>query len=115
MIRGTPFSCWRTAREQGAESLVLCRGSDLVLHGERGQESRDLGGAHFRGVPLAMEEAEPPDPVDVGFLGPAAVVPGADGLANPIEESRRAGSRRACFAHDPRRTGRRPVEETTSS
>ena len=43
------------------------------------------------------------------------VVPGADSLANPIEESGRAWSRRACFAHDPRPTGRRPVEETTSS
>ena len=68
-------------------SSTLGRGSDLVLHGERGQESRDLGGPHLGGVPLALEEDEPPDPVDVGFLGPAAVVPGTDGLANPIEES----------------------------
>ena len=119
MIRGTPFSRWRTARvssrvrttgrycgrlarttssshvhvehltiqkEQGAECLILGGGRDLVTHGQRGQECGDLGWAHVGGMPLVMEEDEPPDPVDVGFLGPPTVVPGADGLPDPVEE-----------------------------
>ncbi len=38
-------------------------------------------------------------------------MPRADGLADPLEQSGRAWCRWACFAHDPRCRGRRPVEE----
>jgi len=48
--------------------LILGGGRDLVLHGQRHQEARNLAGAHLGGVPLAAEEDEPLDPVDVGFL-----------------------------------------------
>ena len=78
--------------------MILGGGRDLVLHGQRRQEGRDLSGAHLGGVPLAVEEDEPPDPVDVRLLGPPAVVPRADGLPNPIEKSGRTRSGRVCFA-----------------
>ena len=73
-------------------------GRDFVLDGQRRQEGRDLAGAHLGGVPLAVEEDEPPDPVDVRLLGPPAVVPRADGLPNPIEKSGRTRNGRVCFA-----------------
>ena len=62
------------------------------LHGKRRQEGRDLSGAHLGGVPLAVEEDESPDPVDVGLLGSPTVVPGADGLADPVEKPGRRGA-----------------------
>ena len=48
----------------------------------------------------AVEEDEAPDPVDVGLLGPRAVVPDAQRLAHPIEQPRRrppAGARESSF------------------
>jgi len=94
--------------------LILGGGRDLVLHGQRHQEARNLAGAHLGGVPLAVEEDEPPDPVDVGFLGPPTVVPGADGLPDPVEEAGPGRSGRAWFAHDPRCECCRRVAETGS-
>jgi hypothetical protein len=44
-----------------------------------------------------MEENEPADPGDVGFLGAAAVVPGADSFADSVEESRLRYAGRAYF------------------
>jgi len=52
--------------------------------------------------------------VDVGFLGPPTVVPGADGLPNPVEEAGPGRSGRACFAHDPRCECCRRVAQTGS-
>lgn len=101
-------------KEQGAERLVLGGGGDLVTHGQRGQECGDLGRAHVGGMPLVMEEDEPPDPVDVGFLGPPTVVPGADGLPDPVEEPGRVRCGRAWFAYDPRCECCRRVAETGS-
>jgi hypothetical protein len=101
-------------KEEGAANPVLGRGCDLVLYGERRQEGRDLGGTHVDGVAFAVEEDEPPNPMDVGLLGPPAVMPGAYGLADPVEESGRACGWTS-FAHEPRCGGRRPVEKTADS
>ena len=60
----------------------------MPLDGQRRQEPRHLGPTHLERMPLAMEEDVPVDPRDVGFLGAAAVVPGADSLADAVEESR---------------------------
>src|SRR5262245_450948 len=83
--------------EQCAQRLVLGRGRDLAVDGERGQERGYFGRAHLDRVPLAVEEDVPPDPVNVGLLGAAAVVPGADGLADAVEESWLGRAPRAGF------------------
>jgi hypothetical protein len=44
-----------------------------------------------------MEEDVPADPRDVGLLGAAAIVPGADGRADSVEESRLRCADRASF------------------
>ncbi len=74
--------------EQRTERLVLGGTGDMALDGQRRQEPRHLESTHLERVPLAMEEDVPADPRDVGFLGAAAIVPGADGLADAVEESR---------------------------
>jgi hypothetical protein len=71
--------------QQGGQRLVLGRGGHL------------LAGAHLCGVPLAMEEDVPLDPVDVRFLGAAAVVAGPDGFAGAVQEARSGGLRRTCL------------------
>jgi hypothetical protein len=48
----------------------------------------DLAGAHRGEVANAVEEDEPPDPADVGVLGPGAVAAEADGLADAIQQTR---------------------------
>jgi hypothetical protein len=101
-------------KEQGAECLVLGGGGDLVPYGERSQECGELDRAHLGGVSLVVEEDEPPDRVNIGLLGPPTVVPGADGLSDPVEEPGRVWSWRACLAHDPRDKCWRRVEETGS-
>jgi hypothetical protein len=45
-------------------------------------------GHHLKAAALAMEEDVPASPRDVGLLGAAAVVPGADVRAVAVEESR---------------------------
>jgi hypothetical protein len=39
-----------------------------AVHGEPGEELRDLAGAHLRGVALVVVENEPADPRDVALL-----------------------------------------------
>jgi hypothetical protein len=101
--------------EQGTECLVLGGRGDLVSYGERGQECRDLGRPHLGRMPLAVEEDEPPDPVNVGFLGPATVVPGADRLADAVQEAGPGRRGRARLAHEPRRRYWRLVQENCGS
>ncbi len=79
------------------QRLALGGSRDLVVDGQRGQERGDLDGAHVNRVPLAMEEDVPLDPVDVGLFGARAVVSGADGLADPVEKSRRRDGGRTGF------------------
>jgi hypothetical protein len=53
--------------------------------------------------------------MNVGLVGAPAVVPGTDGLADPVEAPGRAWRGRACVAHEPRCGGRCPVDEDTGS
>ena len=43
--------------------------------------------SHFCRVPLVMKEDESLDPTDIGFLRHVAIMPGADRLADLVEES----------------------------
>jgi len=55
--------------EQGAERLILCRGTDPAAHGEVGEKLDDLGRPHLRRMPLAVKEDVSTRPADVGLLG----------------------------------------------
>jgi hypothetical protein len=61
-------------------------GGDFVAHREGRQERADFGSAHLRRVPLAVEEDEPLDPMDVHLLGATAVVAGPDRVAYTIQQ-----------------------------
>jgi hypothetical protein len=58
--------------QEGAQGLVLGRGSDLPIDRDRGEELRDVRGTHLGGVALVVEDDEAPDPGDVRLLGAAA-------------------------------------------
>jgi len=53
------------------------------------EESVDLRLTHLLGVALVVEEDVTADPPDVGLFGAQAVVAGADGDADAVEELRR--------------------------
>ena len=55
-----------------------------------GEEVTDLARSHFRRVALVMKEYVLFDPSQVGWFGPDAVVPGANEVADVIEEFRLA-------------------------
>ena len=71
--------------------LVLRRGGNVVVHGQRGQKLRDLFGAHVGRMAFGVKEDVALDPADVRLLGPVAVMAGADRGANAIEQARAAG------------------------
>jgi hypothetical protein len=77
--------------QERAERLVLRRRADATLRREPRQKRGDLGGAHVRRMPLAMEENVPPNPIGVGVLGSPAVMFCANRLTNAIEQLRRPG------------------------
>ena len=73
--------------EQGAQRFVLRGRGDLPLDREGTQEARDFGRPHVGGVALVVEEDVATDPRDIGLLGAAAVMSGADGCADAVEQS----------------------------
>ena len=85
--------------EQGAQRLVLRGRGDLPLDGEGAQEAGDFGRPHVGGVALVVEENVATDPRDVGLLGAAAVMSGADGCADAVEQSRLGHAGRVGFAY----------------
>ena len=85
--------------EQGAQRLVLRGRGDLPLDCEGAQEARDFGRPHVGGVALVVEEDVAADPRDVGLLGAAAVMSGADGYADAVEQSWLGRTGRVGFAH----------------
>jgi hypothetical protein len=79
-----------TVQEQErAEGLVLRGGRHASVHGQPGQEARDLRRSQLDRVALAVEDNVAPDPRDVALLGAPAA--GAQRLAHAIEQPRRAG------------------------
>ena len=74
--------------DQGIERLVLCRGSDLAVHGQMAEELEDLLSTHFRGMTLAMVEDEPANPANAGILCLRAVVLQANRFTNLIQQPR---------------------------
>ena len=66
--------------QEGAEGLVLGRGSDVFLDSQVGEIGFDLGGAHFGRVTHVVEVDVALDPADVGLLRAIGVVLEADGI-----------------------------------
>jgi hypothetical protein len=85
--REVDFQDHSVQEQQGAQRLVLGGGGALPVDGEGAQETGDLGRSHVGGVTLVVEEDVAADPGDVGRLGSAAVMSGADGGADAVEQS----------------------------
>ena len=72
------------------ERPVLCRGGDLIAHGQVGQEGLDFSGAHASGMSLAVMENVGLDPADVSLFRPIGVALPPDAAADSIEKRIRA-------------------------
>ena len=72
----------------GVERLILGRSSDVPFHGQMAQECVDFGGTHLIRVSLTVEENESPNPLQVGFLRPQAVVFDSKDLPHLLEKLR---------------------------
>ena len=59
-----------------------------AVRGQPAEKRRDLRCAKLSGMPPAMEHNEAPDPMDIGVLGPPAVVPRPYRVPHPIEQLR---------------------------
>ena len=77
--------------QQRAQCLILGRCGDVALDGEPAQIPGELGATHLGGMPLLVEEDVAPNPRDVGLLGSPAIVAGAHGIPDPVEQAPRAG------------------------
>src|SRR6266566_8812118 len=78
------------------------RGAHLRVDRERREEARELLRPHLPRMPPAVKQDVAPDPADVGLLGPPAVVPRPDALADAIAEPRSLPVRGRAFADDRR-------------
>ena len=61
-------------KEEGGEGLVFWGRGDVVVGGQVGQGGFDLGGAHFGGVALVVEEGVTANPVEVLLFGAVGIV-----------------------------------------
>jgi hypothetical protein len=69
--------------------LVLGGGANVAVCGEAGKESGNVRLCHFGRVAFPMEEDEPFDPTDIGFLRLVAVLACTDVLAHPGASTKR--------------------------
>src|SRR5438128_10706168 len=82
-------------KQQGAQRLVLRGGRNVVLHGQRAEELRDLDRSHLRRVALSVKYDVPANPRHVRLLGASAAMASAQGFAHPVAEPGRAWNGRA--------------------
>ena len=61
----------------------------MLFDGQPGEKRRNLRCAELPRMPPVMEHDEAPDPMDVGILGPPAVVPRPNLGAHLLEKTRR--------------------------
>jgi len=79
------------SEDNGAESLVLSRGSNMVLIGRIDEVGLQLFSAHAFGMAFVMEEDETLDPVQVGLVGAIGVMFSAQGGTDQIHKFGRLG------------------------
>ena len=70
------------------QSLVLRRGSHVFLDGQMRQETVDVAFGHLARMPAVVKEEEVANPVEVGFLGTPAVMPGSQDFHHPVIKPR---------------------------
>ncbi len=80
----------------GAKSLRLGTGGNGLRDRKVGKKAFDFRSAHFARMPLAMEQDESPNPMNVRLLGPIGVMFGSEGCSDLIEQFWR-GDRRSCL------------------
>src|SRR6266545_4170363 len=73
--------------ERPTARLVLGRSGHLAVNRQKAQEARDLRRAHFHRVTLAVEQDVTPDPRDIRFFGPPAVMAAAQGSTHTVEQA----------------------------
>jgi hypothetical protein len=88
--------------EDGAKSLVLGRGGDILFGGQEGEELPDLIGSHFARMALVVKEDEVLDPGDVGIFGAGRVVFDPQGVAVDVEQF---AARRRAIGYEECRKG----------
>jgi len=72
--------------DQGALGLVLRRGGNPAIGRETREKLLDVGGRQIDRMAIAVKADVAPDPVDVGLLGPYAVVLDADARTHLIKQ-----------------------------
>ena len=77
--------------EDRALGEILRGGGDLAVDRQVRQKRLDLRRPKRLGVPLAVEEDEAFNPIDIRLLGPDAVVPETDLVADAVEQAGRLG------------------------
>ena len=78
-------------KEECRQRLGLCRWRYPAVVCEVTQKVPDLIPAHLSGVTGSVMPNEAPDPVDISFLGPIAVVPQPDRGPDCVQETRGCG------------------------
>jgi hypothetical protein len=84
--RQRPFEQDSVEEKQGAHRLVLGRGGDVPGDSQVREEVFDLAFAHLERMPLAVEEEEPLDPLDVGILGADPGMPRPERVPHALEQ-----------------------------
>lgn len=84
----------------------LRRGAAPSFDRQRRQESRRLGGPHLGWVALAVKQDVAAEPPYIRLLGPVAVVPDPERLADGVEKPQSLRRRRTAFTYPPMATPR---------
>ncbi len=74
--------------QHSRQRLVLGRRGHVPVDGQMGEESVDVGFVEIPWMRPLVKDQEPFDPMDVGLLGPAAVMVDSQNFDQPIVESR---------------------------
>ena len=73
-------------KQQCTQRLILRRRADVLAHGQPRQERRNFVRAHRRRMSQFVKDDEPPNPMDVRFFSPSAVMTRANRFAHAIEQ-----------------------------
>ena len=74
--------------QQRVKGLVLGRRRDLSIYRQVSQKRLDFGFAQLTRVTPVVESHKPPNPVNVGFLGPVTIVLEMDTLPDDLQQHR---------------------------
>jgi len=75
-------------KHEGVEGLVLGGSGNVAIDSEVAKKSINFGGAQVRRMAFAVKENEAPDPVEVSFFSPQAVMIDPQSVSNLFEQLR---------------------------